>query len=241
MSQWPLRPVSLRLCWILGRSLLPVSMASAAGVAATPSQKAWLCFLSRLNGLCGRCRCDSLIASNTLPESKSQWPLRPVSLRPDQKNRWPVDTCLNGLCGRCRCDAAVNQQMTTQGEGLNGLCGRCRCDGGCEEEEEEQEEEESQWPPQPTLRDPPHHHKRTARRRPHGLIHQTANQISKTTRAFTMRESCRHVLRVVRESNFVDRYKHTGLLAGQHQAADETKSAPCETCRGICGAHKRIR
>jgi hypothetical protein len=58
-SQWPLRPVSLRrICFCICYRAHYVSMASAAGVAATcgrPSPTTRSC----LNGLCGRYRCDT--------------------------------------------------------------------------------------------------------------------------------------------------------------------------------------
>ena len=104
-----------------------VSMASAADVAAT------LPFgLSRsdscLNGLCGRCRCDtredqfkergkkvSMASAADVAATKvavamkvdvlSQWPLRPMSLRPTMSPRGRFTQGLNGLCGRCRCDS----------------------------------------------------------------------------------------------------------------------------------------
>ena len=58
-SQWPLRPVSLR----------------PEPIPPIPDEH-------RLNGLCGRCRCDRLSDECKPFVTKSQWPLRPVSLRP---------------------------------------------------------------------------------------------------------------------------------------------------------------
>ena len=97
-SQWPLRPVSLRLCPSRAKRARCVSMASAADVAATrrhhrtPRGR-----VVRLNGLCGRCRCDALAADNKALR-ESQWPLRPVSLRLRvRRGRTRVKKSLNGL------------------------------------------------------------------------------------------------------------------------------------------------
>ncbi len=82
LSQWPLRPVSLRREEKNGGNISGVSMASAAGVAATPrSAPADPRSVPSLNGLCGRCRCD--------PEMVGEGSRR---------------LGLNGFCGRCRCD-----------------------------------------------------------------------------------------------------------------------------------------
>jgi hypothetical protein len=59
---------------------------------------------SCLNGLCGRCRCDSC-GFGLIHHSKG----------------------LNGLCGRCRCDCSASAAPHQEGC-PNGLCGRCRCD-----------------------------------------------------------------------------------------------------------------
>lgn len=73
------------------------------------------------------------------------------------------------------------------------------------------------------------------------LLNQAANRISKNTRTFNMRESDCYVLRFLRGSGLVDSDQHAGLLARQHEAADETKPAPCKSGRGICAVYSTMR
>ena len=80
LSQWALRPVSLRPHHEMSRVAFCVSMAPAAGVAAT------------------------VIIIFLILYVLSQWPLRPVSLRPHTCVEFTQWARINGLCGPNRCD-----------------------------------------------------------------------------------------------------------------------------------------
>ena len=204
-------------------------------VAATKMEKTCRT-LCGLNGLCGR-----VAATRSEGESvdfpKSQWPLRPSccdlfrgvvllqgSVSMASAGRVAA-TCRRRPDRRARClsmaSAAESLRPARNPRGLRDCW--------------------SQWPLRPNHIHILHQCDRSVWRCLYRLIRQAANRISKNTRAFVLRESCRHGGCRFQRSGFVDGNQHAGPAAGQHQAADKTKPAPCKPRHGICGMRTLIR
>ena len=102
-SQWPLRPVSLRQDQRTSRQCRVVSLASAAGVAATPSTIRTTFRKGLMASAAG------VAATRQARQPRSQVPVSMASSAGVAATATHSACCerdwsLNGLCGRCRCD-----------------------------------------------------------------------------------------------------------------------------------------
>ncbi len=82
-SQWPLRPLSLRQVCSTSQSWRDFCLNGLCGRCRcdSPFKGGKASSLMGLNGLCGRCRCDKPTPRTMAVPKRSQWPLRPLSLR----------------------------------------------------------------------------------------------------------------------------------------------------------------